>query len=104
MCDVSYDMNWWVLHNSLKGMSKEREVDSLQQGRRRGPSAREELAEDKVGEAIVKLQTSVWCRPKALRCLSSAIESFGSRELRQVADTLEECLPSAGEKACLPWC
>ncbi|CAL2276453.1 unnamed protein product [Prunus armeniaca] len=29
--------------------------------------------EDKVGEAIVKLRTPVWCLPKALRCLSLAV-------------------------------
>ncbi|CAB4294431.1 unnamed protein product [Prunus armeniaca] len=33
-------------------------------------SAGAEPAEDQVGEAVVKLRTSVWCRPKALRCLS----------------------------------
>ncbi|KAI5342893.1 hypothetical protein L3X38_010769 [Prunus dulcis] len=29
---------------------------------------------------------------------------FGIWELRQVSGTLEECLPSAWEKAWLPWC
>ncbi|CAL9019234.1 unnamed protein product [Prunus brigantina] len=29
---------------------------------------------------------------------------FGSRELQQVSGTSEECLPSAVENACLPWC
>ncbi|KAI5335637.1 hypothetical protein L3X38_025770 [Prunus dulcis] len=29
---------------------------------------------------------------------------FGSWELRQVSGTSEVCLPSAGEKAWLPWC
>ncbi|KAI5316668.1 hypothetical protein L3X38_036375 [Prunus dulcis] len=37
----------------------------------------EEPAEDKVEEAVVKLRTPVWCRPKALRCLSLAFGSFG---------------------------
>ncbi|CAL2239903.1 unnamed protein product [Prunus armeniaca] len=92
-------------------------------------------AEEKVGEAIVKLRTPVWCRAKALQCLSQlrivtlaeevkvgglcrismwdfaqvavvvtrVLEiKFGSRELRQVSGTLDECLPSAREKACLP--
>ncbi|KAI5335983.1 hypothetical protein L3X38_026117 [Prunus dulcis] len=85
--------------------------------------------EDRVGEAIVKLQTPVWCRPKALRCLSQEVKvgalhkvpmwdfvqvvvvatrvleiRFGSWELRQVSGTSEVCLPSAREKAWLPWC
>ncbi|KAI5338527.1 hypothetical protein L3X38_017798 [Prunus dulcis] len=30
-----------------------------------------------MGEAIVKLRTLVWCRPKALRCLRSESGSFG---------------------------
>ncbi|CAL2238165.1 unnamed protein product [Prunus armeniaca] len=35
-----------------------------------GPSVDGWPAEDKTGEAVVKLRTPVWCRPKALRCLS----------------------------------
>ncbi|CAL9002472.1 unnamed protein product [Prunus brigantina] len=35
-----------------------------------GPSAGFGPGEDKIGKAVVKLQTPVWCRPKALRCLS----------------------------------
>ena len=35
-----------------------------------GPSIKGEPAEDKTGEAVVKLRTLVWCLPKALRCLS----------------------------------
>ncbi|KAI5348614.1 hypothetical protein L3X38_001501 [Prunus dulcis] len=55
----------------------------------------EQHYKDKVVEAIVKLRTPVWCRPKALRCLS---------QLQVVSGTSEVCLPSAGEKAWLPWC
>ncbi|KAI5333125.1 hypothetical protein L3X38_023255 [Prunus dulcis] len=83
-----------------------------------------------MGEAIVKLRTPVWCRQKALRCLSQlevkvgglhkvsmwdfvqvvvvatrVLEiRFGNWELRQVSGTSEVCLPSAGKKAWLPWC
>ncbi|CAL9010051.1 unnamed protein product, partial [Prunus brigantina] len=35
-----------------------------------GPSIKASLQKTKIGEAVVKLQTPVWCQPKALRCLS----------------------------------
>ncbi|CAL8108458.1 unnamed protein product [Prunus armeniaca] len=75
-------------------------------GKGSGPSIKASLQKTKIGEAVVKLRAPVWCLPKVLRCLSQLRRGSesGSREFRQVLDTSEECLPSAGEKACLPWC
>ncbi|CAL2230666.1 unnamed protein product [Prunus armeniaca] len=71
-------------------------------------SKKASLQKTKIGEAVVKLRTPVWCRPKALRCLSQlgvvTIAKFGSSELRQVIVPSEEHLPLAGRKTCPPWC
>ncbi|CAL9017379.1 unnamed protein product, partial [Prunus brigantina] len=40
-----------------------------------GPSIKVSLQKTKIGEAVVKLRTPVWCRPKALRCLSKLRQS-----------------------------
>ncbi|CAL2255003.1 unnamed protein product [Prunus armeniaca] len=44
--------------------------DGLTGGKGSGPSIKASLQKTKIGEAVVKLRAPVWCRPKALRCLS----------------------------------
>ncbi|KAI5313143.1 hypothetical protein L3X38_042317 [Prunus dulcis] len=78
----------------------------------------EEPADDKEEEAVVKLQTPMWeVKMGALHKVSMwdfvqvavvvtcVLEiRFSSPELRQVSATSVECLLSAREKACMPWC
>ncbi|CAL2239458.1 unnamed protein product [Prunus armeniaca] len=63
-------------------------------GKGSGPSIKASLQKTKIGETVVKLRAPVWCRPKALRCLSQLrrsgvsagawhlgrVSSFGKRE------------------------
>ncbi|CAL8094218.1 unnamed protein product [Prunus armeniaca] len=75
-------------------------MDGLQQGRRREPSVREEPAEDKVGEAVVKLQTPMWCRSKALRYLSQLSVGSESERFAQSFDA-GICASRFGDDTCL---
>ncbi|CAL2261660.1 unnamed protein product [Prunus armeniaca] len=43
---------------------------SQRTGKGSGTSIKASLQKTKIGEAVVKLRAPVWCRPKALRCLS----------------------------------
>ncbi|KAI5328699.1 hypothetical protein L3X38_028096 [Prunus dulcis] len=50
-------------------------------------------------------KVSVWDFVQVVVVATRVLEiRFGSWELRQVSGTSEVCLPSAGEKAWLPWC
>ncbi|CAL9004806.1 unnamed protein product [Prunus brigantina] len=65
-----------------------------------GPTIKGEPAEDKTGETVVKLQTPVWCRPKALRCLSQLGIGSKSRRFAQSSD-MGLCAGCCGDDSCL---
>ncbi|CAL9012304.1 unnamed protein product [Prunus brigantina] len=66
-----------------EGQLRDRGLSLAKEGH--GPSIKGEPAEDKTGEAVVKLRTPVWCRPKALRCLSQlGIVTFKGGGLHKV--------------------
>ncbi|CAL8997920.1 unnamed protein product [Prunus brigantina] len=52
------------------GEGQLREKGNLPSGKGSGPSIKASPQKTKIGEAVVKLRTPVWCRPKAIRCLS----------------------------------
>ncbi|CAL2238161.1 unnamed protein product [Prunus armeniaca] len=72
-----------------EGQLRDRGLSLAREGS--GPSVKGWPAEDKTGEAVVKLRTPVWCRPKALRCLSQlgGIEDAVHQTLIRGLDTLE---------------
>ncbi|KAI5344565.1 hypothetical protein L3X38_012442 [Prunus dulcis] len=73
------------------------EGEDLQQGK-----SLQKTKEVKVG-GLHKI--SMWDFVQVAVVVTRVLEiRFGSWKLQQVSGTSEECLPSAREKACLPWC
>ncbi|CAB4285986.1 unnamed protein product [Prunus armeniaca] len=57
-------------------------------GKGSGPSIKANLQKTKIREAVVKLRVPVWCRPKALRCLSQLRKGLGLLTLSAVLPSL----------------
>ncbi|CAL9004517.1 unnamed protein product [Prunus brigantina] len=71
-----------------EGQLREKKRGLPSAGKGSGPSIKASLQKTKIREAVVKLRTPVWCRPKALRCLSQlriSGVSAGAWHLRRVS-------------------